>query len=377
MANYSAGTKTGIDETNNFIIDPKYYIDEESKQYVGTDLWTANYLGDEDLVQAENFLRGVFNIDTAEGIPLDKKEVLIDLGLWDGVEDWNPQVAELKWEGYKTGVKSSANQSWLTEQEADDEKIKLESHMINWESSFLKSDFGQILLQESATLLNGLQLQRNTETGELVSTDMEFYKSPGSYKTKSINISDPKKLRKHLTKLAGGDESLIDQAFLFYKAIGEGSMNSSYGDIFLTNIRDGKVIKDSSLYNLGQEMRRIGKGEDYNIFVNYVAKRKAIGEGVKRQSVLLENPDHLGELMSERHNMHLLLSNSTHTVNNQDIAVRRLLSDPDADRKDKQQAIEVMYKKWIGAGKDGALFKEYLNMWHTYTPALTTVNTQF
>jgi len=75
--------------------------------------------------------------------------------------------------------------------------------------------------------------------------------------------------------------------------------------------------------------------------------------------------------------MHLLLSNSTHTVNNQDIAVRRLLSDPDADRKDKQQAIEVMYKKWIGAGKDGALFKEYLDMWHTYTPALTTVNTQF
>lgn len=112
IGEYSAGELGGATVANNFLINPKYYIDPETAQYTGTDLYSVNYLGKNDLEQAERYVSNLWN-KTEEDLTPEDMEVLKDLNLYDGTEQWNPEVAQARWEGYKVGVLS--NEEYLTE----------------------------------------------------------------------------------------------------------------------------------------------------------------------------------------------------------------------------------------------------------------------
>jgi len=111
-------------------------------------------------------------------------------------------------------------------------------------------------------------------------------------------------------------------------------------------------------------------------------QRQSILSGITRQSALLQNPQHMGQMMDKRNMIHALLSTtSVITGGTEDnptkTAFRRFIVDPDVDGGQKRTEILKLRKRWIDAGQDGKIFDDYMRMFGTYTPALKTLTTQF
>lgn len=378
IGEYSAGELGGATVANNFLINPKYYIDPETAQYTGTDLYSVNYLGKNDLEQAERYVSNLWN-KTEEDLTPEDMEVLKDLNLYDGTEQWNPEVAQARWEGYKVGVLS--NEEYLTGKEADEKKKSLENHLINFEASFLNSDLGKLVFQEYNQNLQQLKPGRNEESGELINVKTAFVKEVGGTSTKELDITNNKKLDRHFKKVLG--ENRYDDVLLYYQAKATGAFDSGFVDAYVKSLNaTGEMLSGSDLERLGVQMKGLGRNAEFHEFKTLVMQRQSILNGVKRQSELLQNPQHMGQMMDKRNMMHALLSTSSVITggtedNPTTTAFRRFIVDPDVDGGQKRTEILKLRKRWIDAGQDGKIFDDYMRMFGTYTPALKTLTQQF
>lgn len=129
---------------------------------------------------------------------------------------------------------------------------------------------------------------------------------------------------------------------LYYQAKATGAFDSGFVDAYVKSLNaTGEMLSGSDLERLGVQMKGLGRNAEFHEFKTLVMQRQSILNGVKRQSELLQNPQHMGQMMDKRNMMHALLSTSSVITggtedNPTTTAFRRFIVDPDVDGGQKE-----------------------------------------
>ena len=96
MANFYSGVYAGKMQANSFIVDTDLYMDVEKNYYQGADIVSQDYLGSNDLDQAQNYIDPLFELEILDERQQDQ---LISLGLMQDGDDWSDVKvgAKTKW----------------------------------------------------------------------------------------------------------------------------------------------------------------------------------------------------------------------------------------------------------------------------------------